>query len=122
MTWAFWKRLMAKGSEPSLLEAPHGQGERADVIVVAMGNGDGVQFGVVDGAEEGKGGAAFAFGVHAGVHEETAIVEMHEPATGPDGGVRIKIYDSHENLQRPWEESALDCNGAPWEKKELKKD
>ena len=70
--------------------------QRADVVVVAMRDGDGVHLLVLDSLNCGKPGAAFAFGVHAGVHQQAVAFDFDEPGAGADVGVRIQIDDPHK--------------------------
>ena len=70
--------------------------QRADVVVMAMGDGDGIHLLVAHGAVERQAVAAFAFGMHAGIHEQAVAVDFDEPAAGADVGVGIEIGNPHE--------------------------
>ena len=74
---------------------PHGHRQRADVIVMAMRNRNGVHLGVARLAEQRQPVAAFAFRVHPGVEQNAVVVHLHQPRAGADVRVRIQIRDVH---------------------------
>ena len=65
---------------------PQRDGERADVIVMAMRKGDGVNFLVLDQVIQGHGRTAFAFGMRSGIHQQAVSFQIHEPGAGADVG------------------------------------
>ena len=75
---------------------PQGHGERAHVVVVAMGEGDGIQFPRAGVPKQGQSVAPLALGMHAGVQQQAVVVHLHQPGAGTDGGVRIEIDDIHD--------------------------
>ena len=72
-----------------------GDGQRADVVVVAMRDGDGVHVLILDGLEQRQTIAAFEFGVHAGVEQDAVAFEVHTPRARPDVGGGIQIRNLH---------------------------
>ena len=74
----------------------HRQG--ADVIVVAMGQGDGVHVLAGNGGIERQAGVAFALGMGAGVHEEAVAVHFRQPGAGANVGVGVEINDAHGGI------------------------
>ena len=79
-----------------LWEMPQRHRQRADMIMVAMRNGDGVQFLVLDQmVKERQAGAALPFGMDARIHQQPVSLHLHKPGGGADVGVRIEISDSH---------------------------
>jgi len=67
----------------------HGHGEASHVIMMAMGEGDGVYLLPGDLRVEREARPALAFGVDAGVHQQAMAVDLGQPRAGPDiaGGV-----------------------------------
>ena len=54
-------------------------GQRANVIVVAMRNGDGVNVFLLDGLVERDAFTTFSFGVHSSVEQDAMVFYVHEP-------------------------------------------
>src|SRR5438045_9771071 len=63
--------------------------------MMAVGDGDAIDFFVRDEAVKGKAGAAFAFGMDARVHEQAVSVNVEKPSAGADVGIGIKVDDFH---------------------------
>ncbi len=95
---AFDEEVAEFGHEDmGLGEVADGDGEGAHVVVVAMGEGDGVEGGVLDEVVEREAGVAFAFGVGAGVEQQTVSVEFDQVGAGPDFRVGVEVQDPHEH-------------------------
>lgn len=73
-------------------------GQRADVIVMAMGDRNRIEVFVLDGFVERETVASLTFGVHSGVEQDAVIFDVHEPGTGSDVRVRIEIGDTHKEI------------------------
>lgn len=67
----------------------------ADVVVVAMGQDDGLDVFICNGGIKREAGAAFAFGMRAGVHEQAVAVHIHKPRAGANIGVWVQINNAH---------------------------
>lgn len=76
-------------------EVADGDGEGADVIVVAVADDDGVEVGGAGFGVEREGFTAFVFGVDAGVEEESMTFEFDEPGAGADVVSGIEVGDFH---------------------------
>jgi predicted NAD/FAD-binding protein len=63
---------------------PDGEGERADVVVVAVADDDGVDLLLAGFGVERERLAAFVFRVDSGVEQETVSLEVDEPGAGSD--------------------------------------
>lgn len=69
--------------------------EGADVVVMAMSDDDGVDLLLLNEVEHGKTFAAFAFWMHAGIHQHSVTFQIDKPGAGADVGVRIQIDNPH---------------------------
>ena len=76
-------------------KVPHGDRQGANVVVMTMGNGDGVELLLRDELVERQAVASLALGVSAGVHQQAVAVDVDKPGARPDGGVRVQADDSH---------------------------
>ena len=70
---------------------PERDRERADVVVMAVGDGDGVDRSLADGVVERQGVAPLALGVGAGVHQQAAPVDLDVPSAGADARPGIEV-------------------------------
>src|SRR5439155_12904371 len=73
----------------------NGDGQRSDVIMMAMSDGDGIDFFLRDQRIERQAGAAFAFGMSAGIHEKPVAVDFRQPGAGANFRVGIEIGNAH---------------------------
>ena len=67
----------------------HCHRQPADVIVMAVADGDGIERLRTDQIEQGQTLATLAFRMHAGVHEQAVIFHLHEPRARADDRVRL---------------------------------
>ena len=72
-----------------------GHGQRPDMIVMAMGDGDGVHLFLLDQIITRQGGPAFEPGMRAGIHQQPMPLHLDEPGGGADVGVRVEVEDLH---------------------------
>ena len=72
-----------------------GDGQRADVIVVAVRDGDGIHLFAFDQFKARQPAAPLDARVRAGIHQQPMPFEVHEPGAGANGGVRIQVRDLH---------------------------
>jgi hypothetical protein len=78
---------------------PQRHRQRADVIVMAMRNRNGIHLRIPGLVEHRQTGAAFAFWMHSGVEQNTVLVHLHEPPARADVSVGIQVGDSHKKLR-----------------------
>ena len=81
--------------DPGMGKILERHGQRPDMIVMAMGQGDGVDLQILDRLVERERGESFAFGVGPGVHQELMAIHRQHPGTGSDVVVRVEIRDPH---------------------------
>ena len=74
---------------------PHRDGQRADVVVMAVGDDDGVEVFLRDERQKRHAFATFAFGMGAGVEQDTVAFDFDKPGAGSNVGVGIQVNDSH---------------------------
>ena len=67
----------------------------ANVVVVTMGDGNGVHLLLADGFVERQPIAALAFGVHPGVKQDAMAFDFNEPGARANVRVGIQVCDSH---------------------------
>jgi hypothetical protein len=97
----------------------HGHRQRADVIVVAVGDGDGVQVFATQQLVERQGFTALAFRVHPRVHKQTGIIQFDQPGTGADLGVGIEVRDMHWKRHQAKSKAKAGCAGEKKVKKSV---
>ncbi len=85
-----------------------GHRQRADMVVMTVGDGDGVQLLAVQQGIKGQGIAAVPFGVHAGIHQQAAIIQLDQPGAGADVGIGVQVRDTHGQTGR--------VTGSLWQK------
>ena len=79
-------------------EMPQRHRQRADMVVMAMRNRNGVHLRVSGLVQQGQAGAAFAFRVHSGIKQNTVFIHLHKPPARANVGIGIQIGDLHKNL------------------------
>jgi hypothetical protein len=70
-------------------------GESPNVVVVTVGEGDGVDRLPSDTVKEGEARVAGELGMDAGVHEEPVAIDFDHPSAGAHIGCRVEICDLH---------------------------
>ena len=65
------------------------------MVVMAMRNGDGVDFLVPDLTVQGQTLTSLALGMYPRVHQELVAIHLDKPGAGPDVRIRIEIGNSH---------------------------
>src|ERR1051325_9070000 len=78
-----------------------GNRQRADVVVMAMSNGNGVDFFIGDQTVERESLPALSLGMSAGIHKEPIAIKVQQPGASADGSIRIQIHHSHSRPFRP---------------------
>ena len=68
---------------------PHRHRQPADVIVVAVSDGDGIELLILHEVQQGQRGAAFQLGVDARVHEQAVAVQFEPPRARANVSVGI---------------------------------
>jgi hypothetical protein len=74
------------------------------MVVVAMGNGDGVKGVVLDFIIHGYPGPTFQFGVDPGIQQDAKAFHFHHPSTGANALRWIQIRNLHAGslwIERP---------------------
>ena len=95
-------------------EMAHGHRQGADMVVMTVGDGDGVQVLAVQQGIKGQGVAAVALGMHSGIQEQAAIVNIHQPGAGADIGGGVQVSNTHGDGPRRGnraETAITHCNG-----------
>jgi hypothetical protein len=69
--------------------------ERADMIMMTVGDGDGVDSAWFNQGVERQAAPAFAFGMDPGVQQKPVSLDLHKPCACPDLVGRIEIRDMH---------------------------
>ncbi len=81
-----------------LRKLPHGHGQRADMIMMAMRQRNGVHI-APRLPEERQPRASLAFWMHAGVQQDPVFVHLHHPAARPDLCIRISFRNNHQPIK-----------------------
>ena len=76
-------------------EMPQRHRQRADVVVVAMRDGDAVDRAFPDHVVQRQRRAALPLGMRPGIHQQAVAVHLHMPGAGPDARAGVKITQSH---------------------------
>ena len=74
---------------------PDRDGQRADVVEMAVRERDGVHLLPGDGVVKRQAGFAVVTRMGAGVHEEFVPLDFDEPGAGADVGIWIETGDAH---------------------------
>ena len=69
--------------------------QRPDMVVMAMGDGDGVHLFLLDQVVERQGAPAFEPGMGAGIHQQPMPLHFDKPGRGADVCVRVEVEDLH---------------------------
>ena len=72
-----------------------GNRQRPDMVVMAMGDGDGVHLFLLDQVIARQGAPAFEPGMGAGIHQQPMPLHLDEPGGGADVRVGVEVEDLH---------------------------
>ena len=70
-------------------------GSEPDMVVMAMGDGDGVHLLVLDQVIQRQAVPALALGMDAGVHQQPMAFHLDKPGRSADVFVRVEVDDLH---------------------------